>query len=259
MPDFLSIDENLRTAMKFFGHATGSGEVQELDGAVALYSGLDYGVFNIALLTRPVEDDLETRLAAMARFFRQRTLRWSVWICQDMLDPSSRRRERQIMANFGMRAISTPPGMIADGLLPPVHPLPEIECVAVNDAKTRKAFTELTSVSFDIPYMVAHAVYSRPEAWHGAYRGYVGMAGGRVVAIAAMVAAADIIGVYSLATLPAYRRRGYGEAILRAAAARTAENSGITRLCLQSTEAGYNLYKVMGFRDSTRYVVYLTR
>ena len=37
--------------------------------------------------------DFEARLAAMARFFRERTLRWSVWICQDMLDPSSRRRE----------------------------------------------------------------------------------------------------------------------------------------------------------------------
>ncbi len=259
MSVFLTIDENLRAAMKFFGNATGSGEIQELDGAVALYSGLDYGVFNIALLTRPVNDDLEARLAAMARFFRERTLRWSVWICEDMLDASSRKRERQTMANFGMRAISNPPGMLAEKLLPPARPLPAIECVPVNDAKTRKAFTELTSVSFDIPYMVAHAVYSRPEAWNGEYQGFVGMVDGKVVAIAAMVAAADIIGVYSLATLPAYRRRGYGEAVLRAAAARTSERTGITRLCLQSTEAGYNLYKTMGFRDSTRYVVYLTR
>ena len=259
MSVFLTIDENLRAAMRFFGDATGSGEVQELDGAVAMFSGLDYGVFNIALLTRPVTDDLETRLAAIARFFRDRTVRWSVWMCQDMLDPASRRRERQTMANFGMRAISNPPGMIAERLLAPVRPLPAIECLPVNDAKTRKAFTDLTSVSFDIPYIVANAVYSRPEAWNSAYQGFVGMAGGRVVAIAAMVAAAEVIGVYSLATLPEYRRRGYGEALLRAAAARTQERTGLSRLCLQSTEAGYNLYKRLGFHDSTRYVVYLTR
>jgi hypothetical protein len=126
MSVFLTIDENLRAAMKFFGNATGSGEIQELDGAVALYSGLDYGVFNIALLTRPVNDDLEARLAAMARFFRERTLRWSVWICEDMLDASSRRRERQTLANFGMRAISNPPGMVAEKLFPPAHPLPAV-------------------------------------------------------------------------------------------------------------------------------------
>ena len=259
MSAFLTIDENLRAAMKFFGNATGSGEIQELDGAVAMFSGLDYGVFNIALLTRPVTDDLETRLAAMARFFRERTLRWSVWMCEDMLDPWSRRRERQTLANFGMRAISNPPGMIAVRLLPPVHDLPVIECVPVNDVKTRKAFTDLTSVSFDIPYMIANAVYSRPEAWKGEYQGYVGLVEGRVVAIAAMVVAAEVIGVYSLATLPEYRRRGYGEALLRAAAGHTSERTGISRLCLQSTEAGYNLYKTLGFRDATRYVVYLTR
>ena len=259
MSVFLTIDENLRTAMRFFGHATGSGEVHELDGAVALYSGLDYGVFNIALLTRPVTDDLETRLAAIARFFRERTLRWSVWMCEDMLDPASRRRERQTLANFGMRAISNPPGMMAERLLPPVRPLPVIECLPVSDAKTRRAFAELTSVSFDIPYMIANAVYSRPEAWNGDYQGFVGLVDGRVVAIAAMVAASGVIGVYSLATQPQYRRHGYGEAVLRAAAGQTSERTGITRMCLQSTEAGYNLYKTMGFRDSTRYVVYLTR
>ena len=155
MSVFLTIDENLRAAMKFFGNATGSGEIEELDGAVAMFSGLDYGVFNIALLTRPITNDLETRLAAIARFFRERTMRWSVWMCEDMLDPASRRRERQTLANFGMRAISNPPGMIAERLLPPARPLPAIECVPVSDAKTRKAFTELTSISFDIPYMVA--------------------------------------------------------------------------------------------------------
>ena len=134
-----------------------------------------------------------------------------------------------------------------------------MECLPVSDAKTRRAFADLTSVSFDIPYMIANAVYSRPEAWNGDYQGFVGLVDGRVVAIAAMVAASGVIGVYSLATQPQYRRQGYGEAVLRAAAARTSERTGITRMCLQSTEAGYNLYTTMGFRDSTRYVVYLTR
>lgn len=259
MSDFLAIDENLRVAMRFFGLATGSGEISELDGAVGIFSGLDYGVFNIALLTRPVHDDLDARLAAMARFFRERTLRWSVWICEDMLDPSARRRERQTMANFGMRAISNPPGMIADRLYPPVRPLPEIEICPVNDAKTRRAFTELTAVSFDIPYLVASSVYSRPQAWNGDYRGYVGCVDGRVVAITAMVAAGGVMGVYSLATQPDHRRKGYGEALLRAAVKLTAKSTGLSRIALQSTEAGYALYRRMGFRDLTRYTVYLTR
>ena len=36
MSDFLTIEENLRCAMRFFGQATGSGEVKSLDGTVAM-------------------------------------------------------------------------------------------------------------------------------------------------------------------------------------------------------------------------------
>ena len=45
----LAIDENLRTAMRFFGEATEAGEVVALPGSVAIYCGINYGVFNISL------------------------------------------------------------------------------------------------------------------------------------------------------------------------------------------------------------------
>ena len=51
MSDFQIVDANLRAAMRFFGGATGRGEIASLPGGVAMYSGLDYGVFNIAMLT----------------------------------------------------------------------------------------------------------------------------------------------------------------------------------------------------------------
>ena len=260
MSDFLTVDENLRAAMRFFGEASGSGEIRELDGSVAIFSGLDYGVFNIALLTSPVRSaELHERIQDVAKFFGERTLRWSFWLCDDLLDSSAVKRERQTFLNFGMRVISHPPGMLAQALSPPARPLPEIECRPVCDAQSRAAFAELTSVSFDIPYTIAKTVYTREQAWQGNYRGFVGIAQGRIVAIVALVAAADVIGVYSLATLPAFRRRGYGEALLRAAVAEMNQRTGLSRLVLQSTEAGYSLYRRMSFRDVTKFTVYLTK
>jgi ribosomal protein S18 acetylase RimI-like enzyme len=35
--------------------------------------------------------------------------------------------------------------------------------------------------------------------------------------------------------------------------------TGIDRIVLQSTEAGYALYRRLGFRDTTRFTVYLTK
>jgi ribosomal protein S18 acetylase RimI-like enzyme len=75
----------------------------------------------------------------------------------------------------------------------------------------------------------------------------------------AIVAAADALGVYSLGTLPAFRRQGYGEALLRAAVSEVGRRTGLSRVVLQSTEAGYALYLRMGFRDATKFTVYLTK
>lgn len=262
MSDFLTIDENLRTAMRFFGRANRSAEIASLSGALAMFSGLDYGVFNIAMLDGPVThtgSTLEQRLSEIARYFKTRTPRWSFWLCEDLLDSGLRRRARQTLADFGLRAISHPPGMIAPALLPPLHRLPQVDLQPVAEASQRRAFTELTSVAFEIPYAVAYAVYSQEMAWAGDYHGFVGMAGGQPVSIVAVVPSGNVLGVYSLATHPTHRRQGYGEATMRAALAEMSRRTGIGQVVLQSTEIGYPLYRRMGFRDATRFSVYLTK
>jgi len=262
MREFLTVEENLRCAMRFFGEATGTGDVRTLDRTVAMYSGLEYGVFNIALLTRPAtanDGGLDAPLAEAAQYFKPRSKRWSFWLCEDLLDAPTRRKTRQICNDYGLRPISYPPGMMASKLLPPARPLPKIECRPVSDDKTRCAFAEITSICFEIPPGIATAVYAPESAWNGAYRGFVGMVGGRPVAIAAMVQAAGALGIYSLATIPAERHQGYGEALLRAAAEASRPKTSIEPFILQSTEAGHSLYRRMGFRDVTKFTVYLTR
>ena len=161
-----------------------------------------------------------------------------------------------------MRPISQAPGMIASALAPAQRPLAAIECRPVADLATRAAFTELTTVCFDIPPAVAQAVYAPQSAWCGDYRGFVGLVAGRPISIVALVRSAGVLGVYSLGTLPEYRRRGYGEALLRAAVAQMQSAPGTPAeepLVLESTEAGYRLYRRLGFRDITKFTVYLTK
>ena len=262
MNDFLIVEENLREAMRFFGYATGTGEIASLPGSLAMYSGLDYGVFNIAMMEGRVSHSsltLEQRLVEMAHYFKPRTPRWSLWVCEDLLDQTVRRRARQVIGDFGLRAISHPPGMLAVELLPPAAVLPRVEVQAVGSRTLQGAFAEITSISFEIPLGVAQAVYARECAWQGAYRGFVGLVEGRPVSIVALVRSAGALGVYSLATHPNWRRQGYGEATMRAAIAETVRQQPVQRFVLQSTEAGHALYRRMGFRDVTRFSVYLTK
>ncbi|HEY2842192.1 MAG TPA: GNAT family N-acetyltransferase [Bryobacteraceae bacterium] len=262
MRDFQIVNTNLRSAMRFFGEATGLGEIHPLDGAMAIYSGLDYGVFNIALLEGDSPegiDGFKQRLAHCARYYAPRTKRWSFWLCEDLLDGATRRAARTLLLENDLKPISQAPGMLADKLAPPVRLLPKIEYHPVADRSTRQTFCALTAVSFDIPMAIAKAVYEPERAWLGDYRGYVGTAGGKPVAIVAVVATRDALGVYSLSTLPEWRRMGYGEALLRAAVAAERERTGIERVVLQSTDAGYALYRRMGFHEVAKFSVYLTK
>jgi len=255
------VEENLRSAMRFFGEATGSGEVRDDPGVVIINCGRDYGVFNIALLTAPADDEAELvgHIEAAARYFRARAYRWSFWLCEDLVDIAARRRARQIFSHFGMRPISAPPGMLAEQLRDPARPLPAIECVPVQDVVTREAFSEITAATFEIPIAIAREVYTPEQAWQGAYQGFVGIVNGRPQAIVAIAATRGALGVYSLSTRPEARRKGYGEALMRAALQMSRGRTGTDRTILQSTEAGYSLYRRMGFRDVTRFTVYLTK
>lgn len=261
MRAFQVVESNLREAMCFFGHATGTGEVRDLDGLRVIYCGLDYGVFNIGMFSRaPERGALEARLEACACYFEQRQAHWSFWLCEDWVSAPRRGHARAALSALGLRQISTAPGMVAEeGLAPARRPLPPLECVPVAELTARQAFGAITATCFDIPMPMIREVYERERAWCGVHRGYLGLARGAPVSIVAVAPAAGSLGIYSLATLPEARRQGYAEALLRAAVARESARTGIQRLVLQSTEAGHSLYRRLGFREVTRFSVHLMR
>ena len=157
-----------------------------------------------------------------------------------------------------MRVISHAPGMVAAGLAPPSRVLPRIEVREVKDAESRAAFTGLTVTCFDIPMPVARSIYEPETAWRGAYRGFMGVVDGAPVSIIALVRAGGALGIYSLGTMPEHRHKGYGEALLRGVIGKY-KSDAQEQLVLESTEAGYRLYRRLGFRDVTNFTVYLTR
>jgi ribosomal protein S18 acetylase RimI-like enzyme len=101
-------------------------------------------------------------------------------------------------------------------------------------------------------------VYESEGAWQHDYVGYVGYVNGIAVSTIAVVVAAGAVGVYSVGTLQGFRRRGYGEALMRQVLSAYARETGITRSVLQATRAGYTMYDKMGYRVATRFSVYIT-
>ena len=106
------------------------------------------------------------------------------------------------------------------------------------DQQTRSAFAAIMSIGFEIPQSICDAVYASEYGWGGDLRGYVGYMDSRPVTTAAMTMTGDVVGLYSIATLPQYRRLGFAEAIMWQIVKAARESAGATRTVLQSTRSG---------------------
>jgi GNAT superfamily N-acetyltransferase len=254
----LLVDINLREAMRCYSFATPAGEVREYPGVSISCSGLDYSVFNSAMLTAPVSDDreLERRLALAAIHYSARGFGWSCWICEDHLSSSVLKTADGAFARYGMRMLMSAPGMLAAALEPPEGTLPVLEYRRVEDSRSRFDFCDVACVVFTLPFRVSETIYGHPGYWSSGMRGYVGYWRDKPVAVVSTVLAGDSVGVYSLGTLPQHQRHGFGEALLRYALEDSSRESGATRSVLQSTPAGFQLYRRMGFRTVTRFRIY---
>jgi len=262
-PEAAALSENLREAMRFFGTARGNGEIRSLSALTLISSGIDYSVFNAAVLGSPVRgrsiEGLGMELKEAEEFYRRRGLPWSFWACEDLIEEKLWGRVLDRLDRMNMRHVTTAPGMYAERLRPPSRALPEVTVRPVSDAETRTAFAHITSMAFEIPLPICRAVYAEDRAWQGTYTGWVGYHGRTPVSTTALVVRAGAIGVYSVGTLPAFQRRGYAEAAMREAIARASAETGMERTVLQSTAAGMALYRAMGYQAVTRFQVFASR
>jgi GNAT superfamily N-acetyltransferase len=256
--EFENVEGNLRQSFRALAFDRPAGDVREIAGISIASAGAEFQMFNAAFLSSPVGsvEEMERRIASAGVHFRARGLDWSFWICEDLLGPSVRRRAGRLLESAGLSQSVRLPGMSAERLLPPRRELPRIEVRRVCDESTRLAFCDIGCTCFHVPLPWFREIFLWSRLWDGDFTGYVAYVDGEPVAVAATVAAAGAIGVYNVGTLPAHRRRGYGEAIMRYAIDRARELSGFERTILQATEYGLPLYVSMGYRTVTTVNVY---
>lgn len=247
--------------MQFFGRARKGGNIHSHPGVCVVSCGLNYAAFNAAILSEPVGADareLVHRIEIPTSIFHPQNLRWTYWLCDDYLDRPVRREARSIFSRCGLHPLTEAPGMYAERLASPARVLPKIDVRPVADQATRTAFAWITSIAFDIPQAICAAIYDGDRAWTGDFFGYVGYVHQQPVTTTAIVIASDVVGVYSVGTLPDYRRFGYAEATMRHVLEDARQKFGLEHTILQSTAAGLRLYERMGYRRITNFNVYIT-
>jgi ribosomal protein S18 acetylase RimI-like enzyme len=256
---FHPVEANLRAAMRAYAGCTPLGEAREHPGIALVSSGVNFSVFNSAMLTYSVESpaDLDQRLEIARVYFEQRRLDWSFWVCHDLLDPHSRRILYDSMRRKGHRQVAEPPGLHAPGLVPPRRPPSPLEFRQVLEQQQRDDFIAVSRAVFSLPPVIAREIYGPRGTWSREMTGYIAYKDKQPVSIVACVVAAGVIGIYSLGTLPMHQRRGYGETLLRHALDSNFIRNGSSRTILQSTEAGLPLYQNLGYKSVTKFSVFV--
>ena len=253
------IEMNLRRMLYCYGRAQHGGEILDLGDVTIIFSAVPYSVFNIAMLSGSGVDtpsELMQRVEKARRVFQEKGYEWSFWAHDDRLSPKLRRHREGVFADAGLNWVAELPGMWSAGLAPSSRKLPVIESRLVWGAATRSDFTHITATSFQIPYDVATLIYGQDVIWNGPFLGYVGYVDQVAVSTVGYVLDDDVIGVYSVGTLPEYRRRGYAEALMRNTLEDMLARTGHRNVVLQSTRQGHALYRRMGFREATRFSVF---
>jgi GNAT superfamily N-acetyltransferase len=268
--DFHPVEANLRQSFRALAEGRPKGDVLELPGISIASLGASFQMFNTTFLSTPVPTQaaLEARLNQARQHFRSRDLGWAFWICEDWLDWSIRRSLTQTCQRFGLRLSSELPGMIGMPPLPrPKRPLPPLEIRRVDSARILDDFRAIGSVSFHVPYEWFSEVFDASvPAGRPGFACYVGYHEGEPVATSASVRSEGVAGLYNIATAPARRGRGYGEAITRLtiesasvenASVENASSDGVPEpIVLQSTSQGRRIYERLGFQTVTRILVF---
>ena len=253
------VERNLRCALRTLAGATGVGECRELPGLLIAAAGIDCAVFNAALLMPPAAatvNEFERRLLSAAVHYQARGSPWSFWLSEDLVHREVRRQAERILTRRGLASLSVCPGMIADRIAPPDASVPDMEFRPATEPDVRTAFCHVMGAAFMLPFEIARAIYGAEHVWRAGFQGWVGYANGDAVSTAAVLPSGDVLGVYAVATLPAWQRRGYAEAVTRHALAEARRSTGIECSVLQSTRAGLALYRKMGYRQTTSIAVY---
>jgi ribosomal protein S18 acetylase RimI-like enzyme len=147
------------------------------------------------------------------------------------------------------------PGMLSQAILPPVRKLPKMDLRRVWEGPVKDAFCAIGSTCFNVPLAWFSEVFDSPGVWKD-FAAYVAYADGAPVSTAATVMGGGVVGVYNVATMPAYRRGGYGEAVMRHALEQARREHGLSRTILQSTPQGFELYRRMGYQTVTSVSVF---
>jgi ribosomal protein S18 acetylase RimI-like enzyme len=234
-----------------------TGALVELDGICLSFADVLWPALNAAFFTRPAEDeeDAARRIGLAESFFQRQGRGWRLTVREEWLTPPV----RAALARRGMVQTDATWLMGAERLSGGRPPRPELVCRRATDKDAVHALMDVNTAAFKVPPEWGAELAALDGFFRESDFAHVGWVDGRPAAAAATLVYDGTLYVVWVATHPDFRHRGYAEALMRHSYAEARAATGIERVALQSSEAGFALYKHMGFVEVNRIVRFAPR
>jgi ribosomal protein S18 acetylase RimI-like enzyme len=230
----------------FFGTSR-RGEVVENQDLYITCCGVPSAAFNTAFLKRPIRD-LDACIRRAREYFDGKKLPYRITVRDDLVGDCA-----DGLRAAGYREVERMPGMLLRPIRNGSKPQSQLRVRPVETREELAQFQVTAFAGFGLPaaagsQFLTEQLWARPNL-----RFYLGTIGGEPACTSALVTTESVAGIYWVATLEAFRRRGLGEAITWEAV-RGGIDAGCDVASLQASALGEPVYRRMGFETPLHYV-----
>ncbi|WP_421828559.1 GNAT family N-acetyltransferase [Larkinella sp.] len=249
------LDDNFNRHIQALAAQTAGMNVWTNDGITVVNAQLPSDTFNIVHIQNTSQPGFDT-LKTVVAYTKESGLPFCFWLSEAAATETTRRHLQEL----GAVCVGSDPGMIL--ALDAYCPIENSDHTAIRVVKNRENLAEFASIiarnwtppdhQVEIYYQrVAATLLNSPQNVFLVYD----WEGQPVSVLELFPSDPQTVGIYSLATLQAFRGQGIGTALMRQAL-NYAKQAGYKTALLQSSEDGFRIYQKFGFRAITTYYEY---
>lgn len=226
------------------------GVVHEEDGLAVCLTGVPVAAFNPTLVER-LPADPTTALADAEARYEGSGLSFGI-----DLEPSLHGSIREEARRRGLTMIESRPGMSARIADATPAPAPDgVELLRVEEPALLDAIVEVDAAAFGGESAITRLFLPDAVLDDPAQRVYTARVDGRLVAAGESTTLDGVVGVFGVATLPEYRRRGIGTALTGFVMADRAAEADLA--VLDASDLGASVYRRLGFAAMSTWEVWV--
>ena len=226
-------------------------EEADLGAASAIWGNALFPLTNHAFLDRP-PDDMAAVTDAVCGFAARRAYPWMFALVDSWLPAGA----ADVLRTHGLEPAMHVTYMTATALKAPARPEPSLEFRLIDNEALARLCMDMNCECYDMPLDMGRSATAGGAMWQTDAYGYIAYVDGVPVSTATTLVDDDCLNSICVATPVKHRGKGYAEAVLRHSVSEAKKASGLSRFVLHASDAGYPIYKRMGYEPDVSMMIW---